>query len=89
MNGSTLQTPTVRHIGEPHDVFPSHWSVLEWIEGTDCWSGRTRLDPGAIGTLAVDLALAATAVGQIHDPNVLVDGDRLSAIIDWGGRWSW
>jgi hypothetical protein len=42
--GSTVHTPTIRHIGQPHDVFAHHWSVLEWIEGTDCWSARDRLD---------------------------------------------
>lgn len=24
-----------RHVGQPHEVFPHHWSVLEWIDGSD------------------------------------------------------
>jgi aminoglycoside phosphotransferase (APT) family kinase protein len=68
--GSAVHTPTIRHIGQPHDVFAHHWSVLEWIEGTDCWSARDRLDSPALSTLATDLAAAVLAIGQLDTHGV-------------------
>lgn len=68
--GSAVHTPTVRHIGQPHQVFTHHWSVLEWIEGTDCWSARNQLDSTALASLGADLAAAVVAVGQLDSHGV-------------------
>ncbi len=68
--GSTVRTPIVRHVGEPHDVFNSRWSVLGWIPGIDCWSGRDHLDSSADSSLGADLATAIAAVGRLDPQNV-------------------
>lgn len=60
---SVVRTPTVRHVGEPHEVFPHRWSVLDWLEGTDAWVGRhTEMD---LDVLAADLAEAVLAIGDL------------------------
>lgn len=151
--GSIVKTPKVRYVGQPHEVFPHHWSVLEWIDGRDAWALRHELAGRPLGAFAHDLTTAVTAIGElsvsdarqrppgsrggplrplleqlegwlnspewdaanlldvsavrrlatealevVDEPvtegfvhgdlipgNLLVDGDRLSAIIDWGG----
>ena len=148
-----FRTPKVLHVGQPHDVFAHHWSVLEWIDGADAWTLRENLDGRRLDALASDLAAAVTAIrglspvgmrprtpgdrggplrpllerldrwldtpawnaaslidvravrriagealdvadepvsegfvhGDLIPGNLLVDGDRLTAIIDWGG----
>lgn len=150
---SIVATPTVRHVGQPHEVFDHDWSVLEWLDGTDAWSVRDGLAGKALDTLGSGLARAIVAIGRLDtdgmrrrspgtrggplrpllerldrwldDPrwnaaglldvdtvrrvaaaavdvadapvtdgfvhgdlipgNLLVDGNRLTAIIDWGG----
>lgn len=60
---SVVRTPTVRHVGEPHEAFPHRWSVLDWLEGTDAWVGRhTEMD---LNVLAADLAEAVLAIGDL------------------------
>lgn len=61
-----ISTPTVRHVGEPHDVFPHGWGVLGWLDGSDAWSTRDALD-GDLETLAVDLASVVLAIGSVAD----------------------
>lgn len=68
---SVVQTPQVRHVGGPHERFPHHWSVLEWIEGTDAWTARSDLDRHALDDLAADLAQAVIAIGRAD-----IDGAR-------------
>lgn len=63
--GSIVTTPTVRHIGRPHEVFAHRWSVLEWIDGADAWAMRHRLDGRPLDALATDLAHAVTAIGEV------------------------
>jgi aminoglycoside phosphotransferase (APT) family kinase protein len=60
-----VNTPTVRHVGEPHDVFPHHWSVLEWIDGSDAWTLRNDLDGRRLDALATDLANAVNMIGTV------------------------
>lgn len=62
--GSIVKTPRVRHVGQPHDVFSHHWSVLEWIDGSDAWTLRNDLDDACLDALALDLATAVTAIGR-------------------------
>lgn len=69
--GSNLKTPSVRHIGAPCEDFPYHWSVLEWIDGTDAWALRHELDAMPLDKLADDLARAVTSIGELS-----VDGVR-------------
>jgi aminoglycoside phosphotransferase (APT) family kinase protein len=64
---TVVATPSVRHIGQPHDVFPHHWSVLDWIDGSDAWTVRDELSNGASPSLIGDLAQAVTAIGEIVD----------------------
>lgn len=63
---SVVGTPTVRHVGEPHEVFPHRWSVLEWLDGTDAWSGRETVSEDS-NALAVDLAEAVLIIGELAD----------------------
>ncbi len=72
---SRIATPSVRHLGEPHERFPHRWSVLEWIDGTDAWTGRDELVPGQDERdLARDLAEVVTALTALVD---LRDIDQL------------
>ena len=64
--GSIVKTPKVRLVGGPHERFPHHWSVLEWIAGTDAWAARSYLDSRRLDALAVDLAEAVTEIGEIR-----------------------
>lgn len=58
---SVVRTPTVLHVGEPHDPFPHGWSVLEWLEGTDAWVGPG----GDLDVLAADLAEAVLTIRDL------------------------
>ena len=53
------KTPSVRHAGEPTQVFPHPWAVHEWLDGTDAWTARERIDQGNVA-LAVELANTVT-----------------------------
>ena len=63
--GTDVTTPRVRHVGEPHERFPHHWSVLDWIDGIDAWTARDDLTRRPLDTLAADLAEAVAAIGRI------------------------
>ena len=63
---SVVGIPHVRHRGSPHEVFPHHWAVLGWIDGSDAWSARTTLD-GDLEGLATDLAEAVLTIGRLTD----------------------
>ncbi len=63
--GSTVNTPKLRHVGEPHEVFPHHWTVLEWIHGSDAWTLRHDLDGRPLDALAIDLADAVNMIGTV------------------------
>jgi len=56
--------PTVHHAGAPHGVFPHRWSVLNWLDGTDAWSGRGSLSD--LDALAGDLAEVVLALGDLQ-----------------------
>lgn len=60
-----VATPAVRHVGQPQELFPHHWSVLEWIDGRDAWTSRHDLDSRHLGALADDLAAAIASIGQL------------------------
>lgn len=78
--GTVFVTPKVRHVGEPHEAFAHHWSVLEWIGGNDAWTLRHDLDGSRLESLAVDLAAAVTAIGAFD-----ASGLRARAPGDRGG----
>lgn len=61
-----VNTPTVRHVGEPEDAFPHRWAVLAWLDGSDAWSARHELD-GELDDLAIDLAQAVRAIGRLSE----------------------
>jgi aminoglycoside phosphotransferase (APT) family kinase protein len=63
--GSIVKTPKVLHVGEPHEAFAHHWSVLEWIDGSDAWTLRNDLDGRSLDAMAADLADAVTAIGAV------------------------
>ena len=63
--GSIVKTPNVRHVGQPHEVFPFDWCVLEWIAGDDAWALRNHLEGRRLDALAGDLASAVAAIGRI------------------------
>lgn len=78
--GTAVETPKVRHVGEPHEVFAHHWSVLEWIGGNDAWTLRHDIGGGRLESLAVDLADVVTAIGALD-----ASGLRARAPGDRGG----
>ena len=94
---SIVSTPVVRHAGVPHEVFPHHWSVLEWIDGTDAWSGRNDLGRNDLGrrsveSLATDLGRAVTAIGEIASGDVRLRtagsrGGPLRPLLERLDRW--
>jgi aminoglycoside phosphotransferase (APT) family kinase protein len=61
---SVVHTPRVRHVGEPHEVFPHRWSIMNWLEGTDAWSARHTVSDN-LDALAVDLAEAVLMIGDL------------------------
>ncbi len=63
-------TPRVRHLGEPHELFPHPWSVLEWIEGSDAWAARHEPAADTLRSLAADLGRVVLAIGRLSDPNL-------------------
>lgn len=83
-------TPTVRHIGKPHEVFPYHWSVLEWIDGTDAWTARNDTAMGS--ELVTDLAHAISSIGQTNGLDVARRppgrrGGPLGPLLEQLDRW--
>ena len=67
---SIVATPLVRHVGQPHEVFPFHWSILDWIDGADAWTMRDDLASRSLGPLASYPGRAVTAIGQIKGIDV-------------------
>lgn len=63
---AVVSTPPVRHVGEPHEVFPHRWAILGWLDGTDAWSARAALD-GRCERLAADLAEAVPEICGLRD----------------------
>ena len=63
---TVVDTPAVRHDGEPDAAFPHRWAVLGWLDGSDAWTARDDLD-GGLDDLAVDLAHAVRAIGELRD----------------------
>ena len=87
-----VDTPSVRHVGSPHDAFPHSWSVLEWIDGADAWSLRADLERRPVGAVADQLARAVAAVGAIEgvdgpprEPGAR--GGSLGPLLDKLNRW--
>lgn len=76
--GRLVRTPRVRHVGQPHERFAHHWSVLEWIDGTDAWMARTALGRRNSNALAAELATAVAAIGGADISGVIerVPGSR-------------
>lgn len=92
--GTLVKTPSVRHIGQPHEVFPHHWSVLEWIDGQDAWTARNELDGRSLDALAADLGRVVPAISENNDLDIVVrprsPGDRggpLEPLLDRLNGW--
>ncbi len=68
--GAAVMTPSVRHVGQPSEVFPHRWSALEWIDGTDAWAARDSLGPHARKSFASDLGQAVSEIAEINDVDV-------------------
>ena len=87
---AVVNTPRVRHIGMPDEVFPHRWAVLSWLDGADAWTARKRLG-SAVENLAIDLAAAVRAIGTLTNMPVhrREPGDRGGPIgpalqrLDW------
>ena len=63
---TVVDTPAMRHDGEPDAAFPHRWAVLGWLDGSDAWTARDDLD-GGLDDLAVDLAHAVRAICGLRD----------------------
>lgn len=61
---SIVSTPSVRHIGRPSRHFPHHWSVLEWIDGSDVWTDAVEHPGRSLDMLGHDLACAVRAIAD-------------------------
>lgn len=92
--GTLVRTPSVRHIGQPHEVFPHHWSVLEWIDGADTWTVRNDLEARSLDALASDLGQVVPAIAETTDLDVDIrprsPGDRggpLGPLLDRLNGW--
>jgi aminoglycoside phosphotransferase (APT) family kinase protein len=72
---TVVDTPIVHHVGTPEEVFPFDWAVLGWLDGDDAWTARATLP---LDDLAVDLAAAIHAIGELRDLPVdtRAPGDR-------------
>ncbi|MFK8025473.1 MAG: phosphotransferase [Ilumatobacter sp.] len=75
-----FRTPTVRHVGAPHECFAHHWSVLDWIDGSDAWTARDEIEGGGAKRLGTDLAEAVVAIGRLE-----IDGARPRRVGSRGG----
>ena len=53
---ASVAVPGLRHAGRPSAGFPYDWAVLEWMAGTDAWSGRHQLEPSTDVRLRPDLS---------------------------------
>lgn len=86
---SVVSTPPVRHVGEPHEVFPHRWAILGWLDGSDAWSARVALD-GRCERLAADLAEAVLAIGRLRDMPVPYrrPGGRGGPLVPLDGAWT-
>ena len=60
-----VSVPTIAYAGTPGPLFPYPWAVVEWIEGTDCWSARKELADPHGNALAVGLAHMVAALGDV------------------------
>jgi len=87
---SALRTPKVRHVGQPHEVFPHRWAVLEWLDGPE-WNASELIDVSAVRRLAGEALEVSTEPvltrfvhGDLIPGNLLIDRGRITAIIDWG-----
>lgn len=90
--GAQVQTPIVRHIGQRHEAFPLPWSILEWISGSDAWSGRQDLAADRLKGLAQDLGSAVKSIGQIQGVEVRrrqpgSRGGPLGPLLDQLDQW--
>lgn len=76
--GSLVSTPSVCHVGERHECFPHHWSVLEWIPGADAWTAGAGLGAADRAELATDVAQVVVAIGEVTDVDAVrrVPGSR-------------
>ena len=85
---SIVLTPTVRHAGRPHEVFPHHWSVLEWINGSDAWADRHNLAGLPQLQLAQELAKVVLVIGELEmaELRVRTAGSRGGPILPLLGR---
>jgi len=68
--GSIVKTPSVCHVGEPHEEFPFPWSVLEWIDGSDAWTARDDVDARSLPSLPTDIGEVVLAIGEITNVDV-------------------
>lgn len=87
---AVIDTPGVRYVGMPDEVFPHRWIVLGWLDGDDAWTARETLG-GAQETLAIDLAAAVLAIGTLADMPVShrEPGDRGGPIEPLLQRLDW
>lgn len=89
-----VATPVVRDVGRPEEVFPHPWTILEWIDGVDAWTGRDQLTgPGGdLDRVAVQLAEVVRAIGQLADLDVRARrpgqrGGPLAPLLDRLDHW--
>jgi aminoglycoside phosphotransferase (APT) family kinase protein len=66
-----VELPRLVHAGLPDDLFPHHWTVMEWIEGEDVWFSAGS--DANMTELAVDVA---AAIGYIVELEGLPVPDR-------------
>ncbi|KGN38956.1 phosphotransferase [Knoellia subterranea KCTC 19937] len=65
-----VSVPTIAYAGPSSDAFPHPWAVVEWLDGSDCWSARDEIAGRQGIELAEDLAAAVTALRDVRDVDV-------------------
>lgn len=90
--GGFISTPVVRHLGQPQPEFPYPWSVLQWIDGSDAWTGRRQLAAWGQDRLSDDLAHAVSAIGalaidEVSERSPGSRGGPLAPLIERLNRW--
>src|SRR6266498_1755667 len=87
--GLSLRVPEPVVIGRPGDGYPWSWAIYRWIDGQPYADElipdeRQAAWEQALETPAWDGQTPAWIHADLLRPNLLVDGGKLRAVIDWG-----
>ncbi len=65
-SSTTIDVPSLVHVGQPTDEFPHPWALFDWLDGDDLWN--TRTERASMGSqLAVDVAASVREIRALDD----------------------